>query len=277
MRLPASLVPWSRLNRRFMAIALSDALAYRGTFLLGAVFSLLPLATSLLLWIAIYRSGGQGLTIAGFDLNAMLSYYLVQYILGIVNTAEVEWDVTQQIRNGTLNTYLMRPLSYAMVRWDMMVAGIAVAAVLAVAPAALLFFAARPVLILPAAGWQWGAFLLAVVLGVHISFLMSLCLGWSAFWFLETSGFMQATFPFQMVLSGWLFPLELLPRAVWAVAGNLPWTYMTYFPLQIWLGRLDPAAVLRGFAFQAFWIAALFALAAFLWRRGIRRYEAVGG
>lgn len=260
-----------------MAIALSDALAYRGTFILGAVFSLLPLGTSLLLWLAIYRSGASGMAIAGFDLNSMLSYYLVQYILGLTSAAEVEWEVTEQVRNGTLNAYLMRPINYAMVRWDMMVAAVAVAVGLALVPAAILFAVARPILVLPSSGWALGAFVLSALLGIQVTFLMGLAIGLMAFWFLETSGFLMAVFPMQMILSGWLFPLELLPKSVYAVVGNLPWTYETYFPLQIWLGRLSPPEIGRGFALQGFWVLALLGAVTLLWRRGIRRYEAVGG
>ena len=276
--LPASLVPWSRLNRRFMTIGLSDALAYRGTFILGIVFSLIPLATSLLLWLAIYRAGATGMSIAGFDLHGMLSYYLVMHLLGLAYVVEdVQWETTQQIRGGTLNSYLMRPLSYCLVQWDLKMAAVLVAAAIALIPAALVAAAAWSILVVPAEAWQWPAFAVAVLVGIQIAFILSLCIGLSAFWFLETSGFLMAAFPMQMVLSGSLFPLELLPKPVYAVVGNLPWTYMTYFPLQIWLGRLDAAAVTRGLLLQAGWLAALMGFAAWLWSRGIKRYEAVGG
>ena len=71
--------------------------------------------------------------------------------------------------------------------------------------------------------------------------------------------------------------LELVPGKLFAVLSLLPWTYTTYFPLQVYLGRVTPTQAAQGLGMQAFWIAALVGIAALMWRRGLRRYEAVGG
>ena len=273
-----SLVPRWRVHLKVVSVGISDALAYRGSFLLGIVTSLIPLVTSLLLWSAIYKAGGTGMVIAGFDINQMLSYYLVMNVLRLAGTVEdAQWEVTQQVRSGALNNILLRPFNYVVMQWDLRMAAVGVGALLAVLPAAILFFVARSVMVLPAADWQWGVFAVSALLGIQISFLVSVCVGLSAFWFLETSGFLMTVFPLQMILSGALFPLELVPGKLFAVLGLLPWAYTTYFPLQVYLGRVTPAAAAQGLAMQAFWIAALAGVAALMWRRGLRRYEAVGG
>jgi len=73
-----------------------------------------------------------------------------------------------------------------------------------------------------------------------------------------------------------LFPLELVPPWLFRIFILLPWTCETYFPLQIFLGRVMLPEILRGLALQVFWIAALSAFVSLLWRRGTRHYEAVG-
>jgi ABC-2 type transport system permease protein len=40
--------------------------------------------------------------------------------------------------------------------------------------------------------------------------------------------------------------------------------------------RVSGAALVRGLAIQAFWVGVMWLLAVGLWRRGIRRYQAVG-
>jgi ABC-2 type transport system permease protein len=261
-----------------VTIGFADALAYRGTFMLEIVFTFIPLVTSLLLWSAIYRAGGSGIAIAGFDLNQMLSYYIVMNILRLAAFVEdVQWTVTGQIKDGQLNAYLMRPVNYILFQWDLRMASVAFGSFLTLLPAAVLAVAARHILVVPATGWQWAAFGLSAFLGIQIGFLLSMAVGLSAFWVLETSAFQQAVFPIQMMLSGAMFPLELVPQKVFAVVQLLPWTYQSYFPMQVYLGRLDYLETLRGLGIQVAWILVLGGLCGLMWRRGVRNYGAVGG
>jgi len=270
-------VPHWRIHRQFVLIGISDAVAYRGAFLLGVLTSLIPLATSLLLWSAIYRAGGAGMSIAGFDLNAMLSYFLVTTTLRMSGLAQdSQWEITDQVRNGRLSNFLLRPINYVSMHWDLRMTSIAVGILLAALPLGVLLFAAHSILVYPAEAWRWTAFAVSVVLGIQISFLLSVCVGLSAFWFLESSGVMWAIMPIQMVLSGVLFPLELVPRGLFSILGLLPFTYETYFPLQIFLGRAGADAVARGLAMQVFWVATMAGVVSLLWRRGTLRFEAVG-
>jgi len=271
-------VRFLRLNRQVAAIGFADALAYRGTFMLEIIFTFIPLVTSLLLWSAIYRAGGAGLAIAGFDLNQMLSYYIVMNILRLAAFVEdVQWTVTQQIKDGQLNAYLMRPVNYILFQWDLRMASVVFGTFLTLLPAAVLAVAARHILVVPAAGWQWAAFGLSAFLGIQIGFLLSMAVGLSAFWVLESSAFQQAVFPIQMMLSGSMFPLELIPRKLFIVLKALPWTYQSYFPMQVYLGRLDFRATLAGLGVQVLWILALGGLCWLMWRNGVRKYGAVGG
>jgi ABC-2 type transport system permease protein len=74
-----------------------------------------------------------------------------------------------------------------------------------------------------------------------------------------------------------LLPLELLPDSLRVVAWALPFQYIYYVPMSVLLGRLDGNELWSALAVQAAWAAALALLARAVWRRGLRRYEAVGG
>ena len=58
---------------------------------------------------------------------------------------------------------------------------------------------------------------------------------------------------------------------------SLPWYYAYGFPIELALGRADAAAVGRGFALQLAWGLVGTGLLTVLWRRGVKRYTAVGG
>jgi hypothetical protein len=73
-------------------------------------------------------------------------------------------------------------------------------------------------------------------------------------------------------------PLSLLPPWVQAIARWLPFRSMLGDPVAIWIGRVpSETEALRLVAQQWAWAAAMLLLASWLWRRGVRRYEAFGG
>jgi ABC-2 type transport system permease protein len=56
-----------------------------------------------------------------------------------------------------------------------------------------------------------------------------------------------------------------------------PFPYQLYFPVNVYLERTTGAELVAGLLIQASWVVAAYALTRFVWSRGIRHYEAVGG
>jgi ABC-2 type transport system permease protein len=234
--------------------------------------------TAIMLWRAVYANGGAGFAPGGFDIHGMLSYFILLNMVRVVTFVEdLQWMLPQWIRRGDLNKYLIRPVDFLLMEWHMRLGGLLMHILLLVPPAAAVCFFAREVLVVPAEGWRWAAFLVSLVLGFQIGFLVSACVGFIAFWMLDTTSILYAIFPIQMLLGGGWFPLDVLPPKVFAVLNQLPWSYQTYFPMRVYLGRVDLAGALLGLLGQLVWIGILAAIAITLWKRGLRRYVAVGG
>ena len=102
-------------------------------------------------------------------------------------------------------------------------------------------------------------------------------LGLVTFWVLRVSAIFELYFALELILSGRLVPIDLLPAGVRGLALSLPWYYAYGFPIELALGRADAAAIGRGFALQLAWGLVGTGLLALLWRCGVRRYAAVGG
>jgi len=56
-----------------------------------------------------------------------------------------------------------------------------------------------------------------------------------------------------------------------------PFPYLMFFPVNVYLGKMNGPELWAGLAMQAFWVAMAYLLARFVWSRGIKRYSAVGG
>ena len=79
------------------------------------------------------------------------------------------------------------------------------------------------------------------------------------------------------LLSGHMFPLDLLPDQIrWAV-DLLPFKYLAYYPAAVFLGKSSGTDLIQGFVVLIFWVLFFFALSRWLWARGVKRYSGFGG
>jgi ABC-2 type transport system permease protein len=80
----------------------------------------------------------------------------------------------------------------------------------------------------------------------------------------------------ELLLSGRLVPLKLMPGWTQTLANYLPFKWAFYFPIEALVGHLSTASLLRGLGAQILWTAIGLALFRVAWRRAIRHYSAVG-
>lgn len=123
---------------------------------------------------------------------------------------------------------------------------------------------------------QVGVFFL-VVWGAYLMRTMLLyLLGMITFWTTRVSAVYELFFAAELVLSGRLVPMSLMPAWVQQVAGYLPFLWAFGFPIESLVGQLSPQQLLIGLGMQVFWILLGILFVNIVWWFGIRRYSAVG-
>jgi ABC-2 type transport system permease protein len=261
--------------RHVFLVGLQSNLVYRWNFLIRGFFSLARLAVVFILWGAAYA----GLTqIGGYSIGQTFTYFTaliaLQFMIGAFNE---DYQIGEEIRNGLINQFLLKPINYYVYRFTVFLAARAVSGVLVFVPLVAIFPLLRSHLTFPGEPWRLLLLGPALVLAALIQFTIAYCFGLLAFWFLEIQGFVILSFAAETLLSGQIFPLDLLPPALFHAAQFLPFYYMMYFPAGILTGRIDFATAVHGFSFQASWVVVLIIVAQFLWRFGLRKHTAVGG
>lgn len=253
-----------------LRVTWSDALAYRAEIFIWVLTGVLPLVM-LAVWLSLGGEGGVG----GYSGADFVAYYVGALAVRQLTGVWIIWDMEREIRLGELSPQLLRPyhpllryLAMAMsdkpLRLAMMVPIIGGA--LLIAPAALPQFDALSL----------AAFPLAVVLAFLIYFCTQCCIGLLSFWWTQVLAVQDFWFGLYSFASGYLVPLDLLPAPVTRLLFLLPFRGMLGYPVDLLLGRLAPGEVAFGLGLQLFWLAVLFGLMQVLWRRGLRRYGAVG-
>jgi ABC-2 type transport system permease protein len=259
-----------------MRIGAQYALVYRFNFFVRAGFSLLPLLATILLWRSVY-SHAPG-TISGYSLGAMISYYLlITVVESLTAVTEDDWQIAADIKDGNISQFLLKPIDYMAYRMSLFASSRAVFSLLAVLPIGLFIFYWRDQLAaMPDAGTlAW--FALSIVLSALLQFLMSFVLALLAFWLLEVSTIIFIVFAFEYIVGGRLFPLNILPAPLAHALNFTPFPYQLFFPASIYLKQVSGADLIQGMLIQTAWVAAFYGLARWVWRRGIRKYSAVGG
>jgi len=114
----------------------------------------------------------------------------------------------------------------------------------------------------------WGAYLIRTM-------LLSL-LGMITFWTTRVGALYELFFAFELILSGRLVPMALMPGWVQSISAFLPFQWTFFFPINALVGRPTTTELLYGLGIQLAWILVGIIFARIVWRLGIRRYSAVG-
>ncbi len=261
--------------RRFLAVlgamwrlGLAEAFAYRVAMLVWVLTTTFPLV-SLTLWHSLAEKG----PIGGFTQGEFDAYFVAAFLIRQLTASWVVWDLSSQIRDGSLSTLLMRPVHPLLHHLMSNLAALPVRVVLAVPLGLVVLFAVGGI----EAGFGWHVVVtpLAIVLAWLLQLCVQICVACLAFWVTSSAALFEVWLGLYMVLSGYVMPTGLLPWGA-GVVRALPFHAAMGFPTELLCGRLSGGEIVRGFALQGIWLVVFAALAAWLWRRGLRVYGAVG-
>jgi ABC-2 type transport system permease protein len=226
----------------------------------------------LVVWTTIAEQ--QGGAVQGITRGQFAAYYIVWTLVRNMNIVFTPYGWEWRIREGQLSAALLRPLHP--LHED--IAGFAgwkvVTIVLWLPIAAALWVAFDPELdptLLEVGVFSvaiWGAYL------IRTMFLSAL--GMVTFWTTRVSALFELVVALELLLSGRLVPLPLMPDWAERIADVLPFKWTFYFPIDALVGDLSRRELLGGLGMQLFWIVVLTALFYVVWRFAVRRYSAVG-
>jgi ABC-2 type transport system permease protein len=257
-------------------IGLQNTFVYRWNYFLRALFGLIPLAGTVFLWSAVFKERGGELH--GWDYGSMIYYFLLTILISnLVVPTEDDWQIAADIREGQINALLTKPMSYLAYRISIFLSGRLVYSFVTLPPIALIFIYFRAYVVLPTDPLVYALTAISTVMAAFIQFFITYSLAMFAFWILEISTIVFIVYSFEYFLGGQMFPIDIMPPAVYAVMRWLPFYYELFFPVAIFLGRSKGIELVQGLAIQTGWLLLTWMWARFMWQRGLGHYQAVGG
>ncbi len=261
-----------------IGLGIQNNLTYRFNYLTRTLFSFIPLFAMLSLWRTIYTANGAGHLLSGYTQAQMIFYYLMVAIVDVMTAVnEDDWQIAADIREGNISQFLLKPVDYLGYRLCLFFSGRVTFVMMASVPLAVFVFCFRNYFVPPASGLAMIAFPISLLLTALLQFFLSYAMAMLAFWILEISTFIFILFAFEYLASGHLFPLDMLPPALQHVLAFTPFPSMLYAPIGIYMGKTAGTGIAPVLLTQLFWVLVMYALARYMWRRGIRHYSAFGG
>lgn len=262
-----------RLYFEFARVGFVNTLAYRLRYFTGIVTYFIYVSVYYFIWKAIYEHSA---SIEGFDFAHLLTYIGVGWIIRSFYFNNIDQDLAYQVMEGRLAMDLIKPVNIQV----MYVARAAGESVFRLAlltiPTAVVLFLVYP-LRLPASWGYAAAFLVSVGMSFLIVAAINFAVGTFALRLQSILGLLRAKFFLLELFSGLLLPMSFFPLAVQKALALMPFQYISYVPMLIYLGKLDRGGLLRAIAIQIFWVAVLMVIGDLMWRWSTRRLIIQGG
>ena len=243
-------VYWAIAVRSFRRFATYRIATASGIFT-NTVFGFIFCGVFLTLW---HERPGLG----GYDVTDALTFVWLQQglimpigIFGATTTVELG----ERVRTGAIAVDLYRP-THLMTWWLSMDAGRAAFHLVARGGVPLLIGSLVFDLRFPSSPAQWVAVLVALPLGVLVSFGIRYLVALSGFWITDSRGMEALALVLSLFFSGTILPLVVFPGWIGEFARATPWAATLQVPIDVWLGR-NPGGIGSAFVFQLLWIAVL--------------------
>ena len=257
-----------------------NALEYRGNALIGLFAILSGLFIEYQIWSLIFSSNNYS-TISmqgvenGYTFNSLIVFIFLSIIVGQLKSSWVtSTQMILEIRQGLINKYLIRPVSYFWYHF-MMFVGVNSLYFLVYLSLLMFFVTIFPGLLFQT--WQSiVGFGISLILSIYLSYCIYFVMVCFAFWFGEVRSIVVAYNIGMLMVSGQYIPIRLFPPEVLSVIKWTPIPYLVDLPVSIATGIVDKTQWGVEIGIASLWCLVLTFISFMIYQIGIKGYEAYG-
>lgn len=260
-----------RASPTLLRVGFASAVAYRAEMIVWVLATTMPLVM-LALWTAVADGGPVG----RYGRPQLISYFLATFVVRQLTGCWVFWEMTFEVRNGTLAMRLLRPIHPLLAYAFESIAAMPMRLIVCIpAAAATLLIVGRssvthePIL--------WAAWLVSIAGAWVLTLLINLIVGCASFFVESSLKLMDLWLVFYFVLSGYLIPVDLFPGTLRGVIDWLPFRFQIGLPVEIMTGTHDGRECVALLVKQWSWVVAALCATTATWRLGLKRFAAYGG
>lgn len=254
-----------------LRVGFAEAVAYRAEFLVWVLAYTMPIIM-LALWTEVAREAPVG----RFGEREFQAYFMGTLVVRMSTGAWVVWEMNTEVREGTLQKRLLRPVHPILTYLTENLAALPMRLVFA-SPIALTALSMIGFDVLTDDWVQWLILPASLAGAFLLTFLVMACIGTLALFWESSIAVFDLWLGFYTVLSGYVMPLEFFPARARTIIDHLPFRQMLAFPVENLLGLMPRSASLRDLVLQWAWVLVFTLTLRLAWSSGMKRFGAYGG
>lgn len=229
-----------------------------------------PILISFFLWRTLIGSNE-----VGYSLKQMMVYIIISNIILLFTQIHVENEMEEDIKSYKLGQKLLLPINYTTKLVFGFLSKSLVRFVLIYLPflVVMMWVSAESVVL---GKIIYVPFL--IMIAFILNSLFSLIIGFLSFWTTEIWGIAAVRNLITGMLTGAVFPLDILPDTIHNIMLHTPFPYITYIPTKLLTDyEYDIQIIKNGIVISIIWIFVLLLFMAILKKCGMKRYTSSGG
>lgn len=251
-----------------------EILTYRINFSLWRVRTVVGLLISYSLWNSVMPEEG---TLFGYSRDLMITYVVLAPVIFAIVFSSRTHEMAENINRGDLSMFLTKPFGYFKYWFARDIGDKAMNIVFSIAEFSLFLFIFKPALFLQFNPIYLVLFGISLALAIVLHFFIGCLMSMVGFWSPEVWAPRFIFYTLVSFFAGSMFPLDILPEPIFNVLKLLPFTYLQFFPIKIYLGHLSMLEILQGFGITIIWIGITYGVLKLVWQKGLRMFAASGG
>ncbi|CAH1218836.1 hypothetical protein PAECIP111893_04491 [Paenibacillus plantiphilus] len=248
-------------------------LAYRVNYYSGIIIYAINIGAYYFLWEAIF---GDQKVLGGFTLAQMTTYVAVSWMARAFYFNNLDREIANEIRDGSVAIQFIRPYSYLMVKMMQGFGEGIFRLLLFMVPGLIIVCLLFPVE-LPTEPSVWALYFVMLVLSFLINSQINILTGLFAFFVENNEGMLRMKRVLVDLFSGVVVPISFFPGWLAETMKWLPFQAITYLPSSVFTGRTVGDAALRVLGVQVIWFLALIIPILLVWRQARYRLFVQGG
>ena len=255
-------------------ITLLEYSVYRLNFILWRFRNVVQLLVLYFLWQAAIPEGTE---IFGYDQAKILTYILGTSFIRSFVISSRSVDAAGHISSGDISNFLIKPINYIKYWFAKDAADKLLNLCFSLVEISVIIYFLKPPFTFQTDVSLLMLTFVAILIGVVLYFCLSFLLSTIAFWSPENPWPMRFLFDILVIFfAGSFFPLDILPETIFNFLKLLPFSYLLFFPMDIYLGKLSFNEVIIGMTIALFWVVVCYQLLRVFFKLGLKSYAAWG-
>lgn len=257
----------------YFIVAIKYFYAYKADISIGMFFNIIYFGVSFAVWTAVFREGGIS-DIGSFNLAETITYY---FLVAIVFRFDVVDEIIlgYMVWSGDFTNDLIRPYNTKVAYFLDAVSAVITNFSLFIPVIIVMIIFARSYIQLPTLA-NLIYFIVALILGFFVNAFFNLIVQALTFHYGDQDANVGLIDFIVKFLAGATIPLAFLPERILGVVNILPFKYIFYNPIAIYLGKMSTIQIWQSFAGAVVWALIFYFIFRLVFNRGLYKYTGVG-